>query len=515
MGGFKLLPLFLTAPLLAWAQCPEYVDYAKEVHEPLSSGRYQLAYQRPTEQCRTFRSQGLEDVITRMESVIADPDLYRLFQNAYPNTLDTAIRWKGYAADDAKEELTFIITGDINAMWLRDSSNQMQSYLPLLNASSDPNSIASLYRGTINLQARYLLTSPYCNSFQPPVESGIDIAVNDAASQDTVTPPYSNSSVFECKYELDSLAAFLQLSADYYNATGDVEFFGKHKWMQAVEAVLKVADEMTTPTYGADGAVLTSPYTFTRLTSRATETLANDGIGNPVANGTGLIRSAFRPSDDSTIYQLYIPANMQFSRFLAITSDILSELGGDQAAALSQRTASLSQSIQAAIEQHGTVTHPLHGKIYAFEVDGFGSTTIMDDANIPSLLAAPFLGYPVDAQTYANTRALALSAANPYFMRGPVINAVGGPHQGPGMAWPMASIVRILTTDDDDEIKGELAQIVSSTDGLGLIHESINSFNQSDWTRQWFSWANGLFGQMILDLEERKPGILDTSFQGA
>ncbi|KAJ4288409.1 hypothetical protein N0V90_011644 [Kalmusia sp. IMI 367209] len=502
-----------SVPLLALAQCPDYSDYAKVVHEPLSSGKYKLAYQRPSEDCRTFKSQGVEDTITRLESVIKDPDLYRLFQNAYPNSLDTAVKWKGVAADNAEEELTFLITGDINAMWLRDSSNQMQSYLPLLNASSDPNSIASLYRGVINLQARYLLTSPYCNSFQPPVESNIPPAENPSASNDNVVPAYNNQSVFECKYELDSLAAFLEVSANYYNATGDAEFFGKFKWVQAIEAVLKVAEDMTTPTYGSDGAVLNSPYKFNRDTDRATETFSNDGIGNPVANGTGLIRSGFRPSDDSTIYQLYIPANMMFSAYLASTSEIMSKLKTDTAASLATKMSDLSKSLQEAIETHATVNHPKHGKIYAFEIDGFGSQNIMDDANIPSLLSAPFNTYPVNPETYANTRSLVLSATNPYFMRGPVINAVGGPHQGPGMAWPMASIVRILTSDDDEEIVGELKQIVSSTNGLGLVHESINSFNESDWTRQWFSWANGLFGQMIIDLADRKPDILSTSFQ--
>lgn len=500
-------------PALVSAQCPEYIDYAKEFHEPASTGKYQLAYQRPSEECRTFKSQELEDTVTRLESVIKDPDLYRLFQNAYPNTLDTAIRWKGVAADNAEEELTFIITGDINAMWLRDSSNQMQSYLPLLNASSDPNSIASLYRGVINLQARYLLTSPYCNSFQPPVESGIEIAENDAASEDTVFPTYSNQSVFECKYELDSLGAFLQISTDYYKATGDYEFFGKFQWIQAVEAVLKVAYDMMLPTYGSEGEVLESPYTFTRLTTRATETFANDGIGNPVANGTGLIRSGFRPSDDATIFQLFIPANMMFSSYLATASEIMGKLNVANSASLAQQMSGLSTSLRNAIETYGTVNHPTFGKVYAFEVDGFGSTAIMDDANIPSLLSAPFIGYEVDEQTYINTRNLILSSTNPYYMRGPVINAIGGPHQGPGMAWPMASIVRILTTNNDEEITNELRQIVSSTDRLGLIHESINTFNQSDWTRQWFSWANGLFGQMILDLEDRKPDILETSFQ--
>jgi meiotically up-regulated gene 157 (Mug157) protein len=310
MRGYSLLSIIPSVSFLAAAQCPEYIDYATQVHEPLSSGKYKLAYQRPSEECRTFKSQGLEDTVSRMESVIKDPDLYRLFQNAYPNTLDTAIKWKGHAADNADEELTFIITGDINAMWLRDSSNQLQSYLPILNASSDPNSIASLYRGVINLQARYLLTSPYCNAFQPPVESGIGPSENGAGSQDNVYPSYSNSSVFECKYELDSLAAFLQISSDYYNATGDLEFFGKFQWIEAIQNVLQVAENMTTPTYGPDGAVLQSPYTYTRYTDRATETLSNDGIGNPVANGTGLVRSGFRPSDDSTIFQLYIPSNM-------------------------------------------------------------------------------------------------------------------------------------------------------------------------------------------------------------
>lgn len=522
MISLSLLTVLASAGLGACqsSACPDYSTYSAQKHPPYSSGKYQLSYQRPDPSCRTFNSSAVEDTITRMSSVITDPDLYRLFQNAFPNTLDTAIKWHGMAANNSAEELTFVITGDINAMWLRDSANQMQSYLSLLTPSNSTDSIASLYRGVINLQARYLLTSPFCNSFQPPVESGIAPTNNEWAASDTVTPTYSKDSVFECKYELDSLAAFLQISTNYFSATNDASFFGAFQWTSAVQAVLATAKSMLTPTYGSDGRVLTSPYTFTRMTNRATETLANDGLGSPVANGTGLIRSAFRPSDDSTIYQLFIPANMMFARYLESSAEIASAIGAEDLAAEMQ---DLASSLRVAITEHGIV--PVVSRsdggvetIYAYEVDGFGSTNIMDDANIPSLLAAPFFGYlNASDPVYQRTRARILNTAsingNPYFMRGPVISAVGGPHVGPGMAWPMASVVRILTSDDDDEIATALKGIVSSTDGLGLIHESINTFNQSTWTRQWFSWANGLFGQMILDLDSRKPGILEQSFQ--
>lgn len=501
------------------ADCPDYSSYSMTAQLPLSNGSYQLGSMRPVPACRTFNSTLVEKTLAAMQSSIADPDLYRLFANAFPNTLDTAIRWKGVSADDPDEELTFVITGDIDAMWLRDSANQMQSYRSLVTASNASDSLASLYRGVINLQARYLLEAPFCNSFQPPVESGLSPAVNSAASDDTVTPNYTTTQVFECKYELDSLAAFLEISADYYNATQDLAFFRRFRWLDAVQAVLDTATAMQTPTYAANGSLLASPYTFQRSTTRASETLANDGLGSPVAAGTGLIRSAFRPSDDSTLFQLFIPANMMFAQYLEQAALIVDALGNQTALAGTMHD--LAASVRAAVFQYGLVADSrLEGAaaVYAYEVDGFGSAALMDDANIPSLLSAPFFGFTTtDDPYYMNTRAAILDDgnvnSNPYYMRGPVISAVGGPHQGPGMAWPMASIVRILTSDDDDEIVDQLQMLVSSTDGIGLIHESINSFNESDWTRQWFSWANGLFGQMILDLKDRKPDLLLQSYQ--
>lgn len=351
-------------------------------------------------------------------------------------------------------------------MWLRDSANQMQSYLPLLNASSSNDSIASLYRGVINLQSRYLLTSPFCNSFQPPAESGIPPADNSAAANDMVMPPYQKATVFECKYELDSLAAFLEISTNYYTGTQDLGFFTRYQWVQAIEAVMSVAQAMTTSTYSADGSVNASPYTFTRLTNRASETLENDGAGNPVQGGTGLIRSAFRPSDDATILQLFIPANMMFSRYLNSTAQVMNAIGGHTD--LASNMSALASSIRTAVTNHGVISHPKYGNIYAYEVDGYGSQNLMDDANIPSLLSAPFVGYlNQDDETYQATRNFILSSGDPYFMRGPVINAVGGPHNGPGYAWPMASIVRILTSDNDTEITNTLREILSSTDRFG------------------------------------------------
>lgn len=363
-------------------------------------------------------------------------------------------------------------------MWLRDSANQMQSYLSLLNTTtstsiSSNDSIASLYRGVINLQSRYLLSNPYCNSFQPPSESGLAPSVNSAAANDVVTPSYANKTVYECKYELDSLAAFLEISTDYYTATKDLTFFSKFNWVSAIQAVLNTAQSMKISTYAANGSVNSLPYTFQRLTTTAEDTLDNKGTGNPVQTGTALLRSAFRPSDDACIYELFIPANMMFAHYLNSTSNILTAMGDDSTNTdLANAMTNLSTSITAAITAHGIVTDPVYGNIYAYEIDGYGGRNIMDDANIPSLLSAPFIGYLSQNDTvYQATRALLLSAnTNPYFMRGTVINAIGGPHDGPGYAWPMASIVRIFTSDDDDEISSTLKELVGSTDGLGMAN---------------------------------------------
>ncbi|KAK2021525.1 hypothetical protein LX32DRAFT_631530 [Colletotrichum zoysiae] len=505
---YGLLAFVGLAAAAVKSDCPHFTDYAATPHEPFSDGVHKLPYQRPAPECRTASFPEVEKAISDMKTLVKDPDLYRLFENTFPNTLDTTVAWTGFAAEDPEEELSFIITGDINAEWLRDSSNQLQSYRSLLQPNSSAGSLAALYRGAINLQARYVRSAPHCNAFQPPAESNVPPTSNGGS--DKIYPAYPTDSFFECKYELDSMAAFLQLSYDYHAATADQDFFARFNWAKAVAVILNTTDALRAGTYAADGSLNPSPALFERQTTSASETLSNHGNGAPTQGDTGMVRSFFRPSDDSCIYQLFVPANMMFARYLEACAKIMDGID----TSLAERMRDSAATVRAGIEAHGKTTHPNFGEIYSYEVDGFGSHNNMDDANIPSLLSAPHYGY-LSAQDpiYQNTRRFVLSTSNPYQMRGPVLNATGGPHVGPGNAWPMALIAQLMTSDDDDEIADGLRQLVSSTNGLGLIHESVNSHDASQWTRSWFAWANGLFGQMMLDLRERKPHLLEKSYQ--
>ncbi len=452
--------------------CPDYTSYSfGGLHEPMTRGRYNLPYQRPRPACRRFNATEVEDTIQAMRTLVRDPDLFRLFENCFPNTLDTAIAWHGLGAGtttspgggeegEEAEELTFITTGDINAMWLRDSANQLQSYRSLLRANSSRASLASLFRGAINLQGRYIRSSPHCNAFRPPVESNLTVGNGFGGGMDYVRPPVAHQTVFECKYELDSLAAFLQLSHDYFAATQDGAFFGRYysasandstpddvngefrsSWALAVEAILDTATDMLTGTYAADGHSLYAPYTFQRQTTVGTETLPNAGAGNPVKGDTGMVRSAFRPSDDACTFQLFVPANMMLARYLAACAPIMAQLsqqashagafdysyravlGERYYRAMAQRMTQFAETVRLGIERHGRVQHATYGDMYAYEVDGFGSHSLMDDANIPSLLSAPLLGYVNRTDpVYRNTRRFVLSRDNPYYMVGPVLN---------------------------------------------------------------------------------------------
>ncbi|KAL6719117.1 hypothetical protein ACLMJK_003354 [Lecanora helva] len=465
--------------------CPDYKHYAVVPHRPLSKGPLALPYQRPAPHCRSFTSQFVEDIIGNITTRMENKDLARIFENAFPNTLDTTIKWhingnekdshKRYQQGEWAGAQTFVVTGDINAEWLRDSTNQLAQYQAL--AKKDEK-LRSLILGAINTQSEYVIESPYCNAFQPPPPSGI-AAVNNG-QDDTVHPAYEPSRVFECKYELDSLAHFLALGNQFYQSTGSKAFLNT-RWYLAMDTILEVLTEQAKPTFvPSSGRFEKNEYQFQRVTTRGTETLALSGIGNPLAPGTGLIRSAFRPSDDTTILGFLIPANAMMAIELKRTSAILKAADKD---ILSEKLQSKAEDIEKGIWEHGVVDHKKYGRVFAFEVDGYGSSILMDDANLPSLLALPLLGFVEKSnRVYRNTRKMILEkAGNPYALTGKAFSGIGGPHVGLQHAWPMSRLVQAMTSDNDDEIKHVLED-VQETSRLGLLHESVNVNRVTDYT---------------------------------
>ncbi|KAG6986747.1 meiotically up-regulated protein [Physcia stellaris] len=474
--------------------CPDYRHYAVIAHRPYSDGPLALPFQRPDIHCRTFHSPTVEKVIAHVTSRMEDKDLARIFENAFPNTLDTTIRWHVDGSGKKERKYTsswgqwdgaqsFVVTGDINAEWLRDSTNQLLQYQGL---AKKEKKLENLILGAINTQAEYVIESPYCNAFQPPPPSHGPPVGN--GQDDAVHPAYEPSRVFECKWEVDSLAHFLALGNQFHKSTGSKAYL-RDRYYTALETVLEVLDEQSKPTFDPE-----------------TKTLNLGGVGNPLANGTGLIRSSFRPSDDATILQFLIPANAQISVELKRTSDIVKAAGKK---ALAARLLERAQSINKGVWEHGVVNHKKYGEVFAFEVDGYGSAIIMDDANIPSLLALPLLGFcDVDDKVYQNTRKMILDkAGNPYYLTGRAFAGVGGPHIGLQYAWPMSRLVEAMTSNDDDEIMDAL-HAVKGASQLGLVHESVNVDRITDYTRSWFAWANSVFAQTILNVAARKPDLL-------
>ncbi|KAL8913806.1 MAG: hypothetical protein Q9171_001409 [Xanthocarpia ochracea] len=498
------------------AACPDYLHYSMSPHRPLSKGPLSLPYQRPSLHCRTFSSPLVEKVIDDLTSRMKDKDLARIFENAFPNTLDTTVRWhvdgktgkfKKPKSNNLEEEghwdgaQSFIVTGDINAEWLRDSTNQLAQYQPL--AKKDKK-LENLILGAINTQVEFVIESPYCNAFQPPSPS--QVAPESNGQDDAVHPAYEPTRVFECKYEIDSLANFLALGNQFYKSTGSKEFLHS-RWYLAIDTLLEVLEEQAKPTFDTEtGHFFPNEYRFMRRTNAGTETLNLGGVGNPLNGGTGLIRSAFRPSDDATILGYFIPGNAMMSVELKRTATLLKAAGKSK---LAEKLQTRGESIEKGIWDHGVVAHKRYGEVFAFEVDGFGSTIIMDDANLPSLLALPLMGFvEKDNKVYQNTRKMVLEqAGNPYYLEGRAFAGIGGPHIGLQQAWPMSRLVQAMTSDDDEEISDALRD-VRSTSRLGLVHESIHVNRVTEYTRSWFAWANSVFAQTILDIAARKPHLL-------
>ncbi len=443
--------------------------------------------ERPVPAERLFHSAAVEEAITSVGRDIADPELRTIFANCLPNTLDTTV----FPGTRNGKPDTFVITGDIDALWLRDSSAQMQPYLPFVKHDQ---ALAQLVEGLIHRHAACILLDSYANSFRrnstdPPLEW----AVHDATDH--------KPGVGERKWEVDSLCYPIRLAHGYWKATGDTNVFDT-EWQQAARLIVS--------TFRAQQRLQgRGPYHFQRRAENPTDTVMLGGYGAPT-KPNGMLHSIFRPSDDACTYPLFVPANLFAVTALTMLAELASAIGN---AALSNGARSLGAEVLAATQQRGQVTHPRHGEIWAYEIDGFGNTNLMDDANAPSLLSMAYLGsMPVNDPIYQRTRAFVLSGDNPYFFRGKAGEGVGGPHVGLGYIWPMAVMIRALTSTDDAEIITALRTLRNTTAGTHFMHETFQMDNPMDYTRPWFAWANTLFGELILKLHAERPSLLRVSF---
>lgn len=440
--------------------------------------------QRPVAAERCFSSSAIEDAIQNVSATVRDPEIAWLFANCFPNTLDTTVT----ASEDAQGRPdTFVITGDIDAMWLRDSTNQVWPYLRF--ASRDAP-LQTLLRGVIHRQVACVLLDPYANAFYRTPVAG------HWQSDHTEMKP----GVHERKYELDSLCAVLRLSHGYFQATRDTTPFDAD-WLRAVELIVETMRVQQAGT----GELDELPYRFQRTNASATETLALGGESHPVRR-CGLSRSPFRPSDDAALLPFLIPANAMAVVALRQAAEILRALQHEDRVL---EVEALAQEIADGIAQNAVVSHARHGQIYAYEVDGYGSHYLMDDANIPSLLSLPYLGFcKRDDAIYRNTRAFVLSADNPYYFEGAAGKGVGGPHVGLGSIWPMSLIMQALTSSEESEIVACLRTLKATHAGTGFMHETFWKNDAQRFSRHWFAWANTLFGELILTLNETNPALL-------
>ena len=434
-----------------------------------------------------FRSEAVERTIRRVTSRLTHPRLRWMFANCFPNTLDTTVR---YGKTEDGDDDTFVVTGDIPAMWLRDSGAQVWPYLPLAAGDED---LRHLIRGVVRRQFRCLLIDPYANAF---MQSRDSLSTEWRKDYTQMLP-----GVYERKYELDSQCYPLRLAYAYWKATGDASIFDD-LWLQTVKTVLRTMREQQR----MDG---TTPSNFMRVTHAMHDTQSNYGQGHP-GRPCGLIVSSFRPSDDATVFPDLVPSNFMAVSCLRKAARVLSEVNGDVALATECRT--LADEVDGALRKYAVVHHPQYGKVYAFEVDGYGSALLMDDANVPSLLALPYISdVTADDPVYRNTRRLIWSKDNPYFFSGPAGEGIGGPHVGIGYIWPMSLIMRAMTSEDDAEIRDCLVTLLRTDGGTGMMHEAFHRDDAKKYTRSWFAWANTLFGELILKLvDEGKTDMLNS-----
>ncbi|WP_269540225.1 glycoside hydrolase family 125 protein [Cerasicoccus fimbriatus] len=442
--------------------------------------------QRPAAPERTFTSNTVERAIASTVDAIADPELAWLFSNCFPNTLDTTV---DFELIDGRPD-TFIITGDIDALWLRDSTAQIWPYLPLINEDA---ALREMAIGLVHRQVKCVLLDPYANAFYKDFGK---------VSKHNADRPSPKPGVHERKWEIDSLCYVVRLAHEVFRLTGDPAIFTDDfdRAMRLIVATFRTEQRL-------DGQ---TPYRFERTVDIPIDAPPFQGTGHPV-KPCGLICSAFRPSDDSTIFPFLVPANLFAMLSLRQLSALYSEtLSCPDFAA---ECAAMADVIHTAIQRLAVTEHLDFGPIYAYEVDGYGNRIFMDDANVPSLMSLAYLE-PAFASdpVYQNTRRFLLSEANPYYLRGSAAEGQGSPHTGKDSIWPMGVILRALTSTDEAEIRACLQTLANTHAGTGFMHESFHRDDPAVFSRTWFAWANTLFGELILQIQRNCPKLLQETF---
>lgn len=440
---------------------------------------------RPAAAQRKFTSEAVEKTIAAIKKEIADPKLAWMFENCFPNTLDTTVNFKTV---NGRPD-TFVVTGDINAMWLRDSSAQVWPYLPLVK---EDDKLKQLIAGVINRQTKCVLIDPYANAFnEGPTGSEWDSDLTQMKPE-----------LHERKWEIDSLCYTVRLAYHYWKETGDAAVLdADHK--KAAQTIVRTFKEQQRK----EGR---GPYKFQRNTPIQSDTVANAGYGAPM-QPVGLIVSVFRPSDDATVFPFLIPSNM-FAvvslRQLAEISDVVYK-----DAAFAKECRELADEVDRAIRAYAIVEHPQLGKMYGFEVDGYGNRLFLDDTNVPSLLSIPYLGYTTaDDPLYQTARHFVWSGFHCWFYKGKYGDGVGSPHTGVDNIWPMSIIMKGLTSSNKEEI-AECIKTLRNTDGeTGFIHESFHKDDPTKFSRPWFAWANTLFGELIMKVSQEYPELLKRQY---
>lgn len=399
-----------------------------------------------------------------------DEKLQTMFEHAFSNTYETTLRKK-------EDGTTFVITGDIPAMWLRDSAAQVRPYLILAETDSD---MADMIQGVIQKQMEYIAHDPYANAF------------NDSPSGDRYHDDETEMTpwLWERKYEIDSLCYPIQLAYLFWKSTGRTDHFNE-SFRIAVKKALKVWK------VEQNHATL-STYSFKRDNCPAQDTLSHNGKGAPVTY-TGMSWSGFRPSDDACKYGYLVPANMFIVVVLKQLTMIAEEVFQD--AELATHASVLGMEIDRGIQQYAKVEHPRFGTIYAYETDGYGNYNLMDDANVPSLLSIPYLGYcDFTDEVYQNTRNFIMSTENPYYYEGEIAKGVGSPHTPAQYIWHIALAIQGMTATTEKEKKDVLHLFKQTDAGTNLMHEGFHVDDPNQYTRAWFSWANSMFSEFVLYL---------------